>query len=149
MFAREKAEIEPRFGLPKRYSDLLMFFTDAILERNETDAMKAFNRLNADRTFKPRDFANTLINIAKESDSQHAHHLVKLYAKNASALWLDGNISGQAVFALLNGDFVYQTVPVIDESKVMQLSADAERRIAQGPLHPSHSKRWDSHERWQ
>lgn len=140
MFAWEKAEIEPRLGLPKRYSDLLMFFTDAVLERNVTDAMKAFNQLYADRTFRPRDFANTLIYIARESDSQHAHNLVELYAKNASALWLDTNISGQAVFALLNGDFANQTVSLIDESKVMHLLVDAERRIAQGLVIPDFAR---------
>lgn len=140
MFAWEKAEVDPRMGLPKLYKNLLGFFTDAILDRNELDAMKAFNRLYADRTFKPRDFANTLIDIARESDSQHAHRLVELYAKNAGTLWLDGNISGQAVFALLNGDFAHQTSPVIDESQVMQLLADSKRRIADGLVIPAFAR---------
>ncbi len=139
MYAWEKSERTPYMGLPKRYSDLILLFTEAMLERNELEALTAFNRLYADKTFKPKEFAETLIEIAKYSDSQHAHRLVELYANNTGVLWLDGNISGQAVFALLNGDFGIQTSSAIDEHQVMEMLANAERRINEGLVIPAFS----------
>ena len=140
MYAWEKSERTPYMGLPKRYSDLLLFFTEAMLERNELEALTAFNRLYADKTFKPKEFAKTLMEITKFSDSQHAHRLVDLYANNTGVLWLDGNISGQAVFALLNGDFGIQTSSTIDEYQVMQMLANAEKRINEGLVIPAFSR---------
>jgi len=140
IFGWEKAEFEPKQGLPKTYPELLTFFTDAIAERRDVDAMKAFNRILSDRAFRPRDFATLLLDLAKDSTSQQAHRLIEIYTKNASALWLDGNISGQAVFALLNGDFGYQTSPIVDEAHVMKLLAEAEHKISDGLVIPDYAR---------
>lgn len=134
------AEFEPKLGLPKTYPELLTFFTDAIAECRDVDAMKAFNRILSDRAFRPRDFASLLLDVAKDSTSQQARRLIEIYTKNASALWLDGNISGQAVFALLNGDFGYQTSPIIDETQVMKLLDEAEHKISDGLVIPDYAR---------
>lgn len=140
IFAWESAEVDPKLGLPKSYPELLTFFTDAILDRNELQAMKSFNSILSNRSFRPKDFAALLLDVAKDSTSQQAHRLIEIYAKNSSALWLDGNISGQAVFALLNGDFGYQTTPIVDEEHVMKLLDEADRIITDGLVIPDYAR---------
>lgn len=140
IFGWEKAEFEPKQGLPKTYPELLTFFSDAIAECRDVEAMKSFNSILSNRSFRPRDFAALLLDLAKDSTSQQARHLIDIYVRNASALWLDGNISGQAVFALLNGDFGYQTAPIVDAVHVMKLLADAERRITDGLVIPDYAR---------
>ena len=140
MFAWEKATIEPKQGLPKDYPALLEFFTNAIIDCREIEALKAFNRLYENESFRPRDFANTLQSISKVSNSHQAHRLVELYVKNAGALWLDGNLSGQAVFALLNGDFGDATLPVSNEKEVLSLLQDAQYRITNGVEIPAFAR---------
>lgn len=132
MFAWEKATIEPKLGIPKEYAALLEFLSDAISDCRELDALKAFNRLYENKAFRPKDLANFLLKLSPQSNSNHAKRLVDLYAKNTGALWLDGNLSGQAVFALLNGDFGYATNPTVNENEVLSLLHDAQYKISNG-----------------
>ncbi len=140
MFAWEKATIEPKLGIPKEYAALLEFLGDAISDCQELDALKTFNRIYENKAFRPRDLANTLLNHSHHSNSSQAQRLIELYAKNTGALWLDGNLSGQAVFALLNGDFGCATSPVIDEKEVLSLLQDAQYKITNGPVIPTHAR---------
>lgn len=140
MFAWEKATIEPKFGLPKEYAALLEFLSDAICDCRELDALKAFNRLYENKAFRPKDLANNLLKLSPQSNSSHAQRLVDVYAKNTGALWLDGNLSGQAVFALLNGDFGFATSPIINENEVLSLIHDAQLKISNGIQIPAFAR---------
>lgn len=132
IYAWEQASFQPRVGLPKEYSALLGFLSDAIIDCREIDALKAFNLLYNNKSFRPRDLADILLKLSIESSSHQAKRLIDLYAKNTGTLWLDGNLSGQAVFALINGDFGYQQSPVIDENVILLMVLNAQNKITNG-----------------
>ena len=131
-FAWEQAEINSKPHLPKDYPQLLKYFSDAVVDFQEQEALIAFNKIYANRVFRPRDFAGLLLRIASNGTNPQAEKLIDIYARNTSALWLDGNISGQAVFALINGEFGHQGMPEVDEQDVMRMLDEAGKRIESG-----------------
>ena len=102
---------------------------EAVKDRELLTGLAAFNAIYKRRDFRPHPFAELLVELAYTSTHQQAKRLAQVYHRMAGALWTDGNISGQCVYALMCGEFGNQEVPEANPEMAVQLIVQAEERL--------------------
>lgn len=106
----------------------------AIIDRDSARGLSAFNAVYERREFRPKPFAEQLTQWASLYGGEQSKRLAAVYAKHASAFWLDGNMSGQTYYALLHGDFGENASPKIGSDQVQAAIANATDRLLSGPI---------------
>lgn len=124
-----------RFGL----DDLFEVMHSAIVDKNMTKGLAAFNAVYGRRDFQPRILASMLLDWSEQYGGQQAQRLASVFDRHASRLWMDGNISGQAYYALIHGEFGEQVCPEVEAVQVDSAILHARERLKAGITVPSHA----------
>jgi len=139
IYAWRRSEIAPpnfkRLGL----GELFGVMHGAIVERDMTTGLAAFNALYGRRDFQPRVLASRLRDWSETHGCQQARRLAQVYERHVSSFWLDGNISGQTYFALIHGEFGEQDRPEVEDEQVGEALFRASERLKAGIAIPSHA----------
>ncbi|HEY9869133.1 MAG TPA: hypothetical protein V6D08_08200 [Candidatus Obscuribacterales bacterium] len=99
-------------------------------------SLVSFTALYSRGRINPTKMAAILSEIGTQSRSVQAKRLVRVYASNVRALGADGNISAQAVYASLVGQFGDQAVPEPTSGDVRRLLQKAKETLASNPRIP-------------
>lgn len=134
------AELSPPDFSGASLNDLFEIMGKAVKDHDLIRGLAAFNAAYERRDFRAQHLASHLMEWARESGNQQANRLAHVFSKNASTLWTDGNISGQAYYALIHGEFGEQRVPEINSETATQLIDQAIEKL-QGPIEaPSYAR---------
>jgi hypothetical protein len=109
IFAWRDAERDPA---PKPGAFLPERLIRDVAARDVRAALQTFSAIyGAGRRVNPREISELLTYIASRSGSEQATRLAGIYQSNGSAFGMDANLSGQALFAALVGQFGDQAIP--------------------------------------
>lgn len=132
IFAWRRAEVAP---INFKHLDLEGLFAEmlsAIHSKAEGRGLAAFNAAYGRREFRPKMLADRLLEWSNLYGGQQSMRLASVFARDASAFWLDANVSGQAYYALIHGDFGEQYYPEITMDEVQQALAHAFDKLDAG-----------------
>lgn len=135
---REAEMFAPSF---KRYglAELFEVMHTAIVKKSMTKGLAAFNALYGRRDFQPKVLASRLLDWSEKYGGQQAQRLASVFDRHVSRLWMDGNISGQAYYVLIHGEFGEQVCPEVGEGQVDGALLYARERLKAGITVPSHA----------
>jgi hypothetical protein len=122
---------------PAAASDLLKLLRRQVEERDSLGALKTFGAAYGSGQLIPERLAGLLGELASRSGSIQAMKLAALYRANLRSLGMDSNVSGQALYAILVGEFGAQVMPKVDDDKVAELINEARERLAGKPDVPN------------
>jgi SWIM zinc finger len=134
IFAWLKAE---KLADPEPGSDFLSLLKERVQQRDVLGALKTFGALYASGQLVPKRLADVLQELAFRSGCVQAVRLAELYQANLRPLGMDANVSGQALYAALIGEFGDQGVPTVDNDKVLELIDEARQRLTGKPEIPN------------
>ncbi len=102
----------------------------AVKQRDLMRGLAAFYAVYERKDFRPQQLARHLLEWASESGNPQAMRLAQVFDRHAQTLWTDSNISGQAYYSLLHGEFGDQgDVPDISPETASQAIQNATERL--------------------
>ncbi len=108
---------------------LFQIMGSAVNNRDLILGLSAFNAAYERPDFRSQLLADRLLSWAGESGNQQARRLAQVFSRHASTLWTDSNISGQAYYSLIHGEFGEQHVPEISPETVSQSIQNSIERL--------------------
>lgn len=116
---------------------LIKAMESAIQTKQLTHGLAAFNALYARKGFNSAGFAGHLLDWAAKYGGDQAKRLAGVYSQHNATIWLDGNISGQAYYALIHGNFGEQSDPEVSPDEVSAMLSQAAKSLQGGVAVPS------------
>ncbi len=111
LYAWRIAEISPPDFRSISLAGLIEVMGRAVKQRDLLRGLAAFYAVYERKDFRPQQLARHLLEWASESGNPQAMRLAQVFSRHAQTLWTDSNISGQAYYSLLHGEFGEQGVP--------------------------------------
>jgi hypothetical protein len=133
IYAWRQAEIDlPNFK-NLELAELFQIMHSAIIEKTLIPGLAAFNAVYDRRDFRPKMLATLLMSWANLHGPQQAQRLARVFERHVGAFWLDNNVSGQAYYAMIHGEFgVQQGCQEVSATAVESALAQATQRLKAG-----------------
>lgn len=140
IYAWYRAEMEPQSFKMYELDELFEVMRMAIVEKTMTRGLSAFNAVYRRRDFQPSDLAKLLRQWSELYGGQQAERLSCVFERHVSSFWLDGNVSGQTYYALINGDFGEHVCPEVERGQVESALVRTSQRLKDGISIPSYAR---------